>query len=95
MVRGTDPDVSDDSSDTLTLYLREVRRGELFTPEQEFETATLARAGDFAARQSMIEHNLRLVVSVAKPRSAIFAWPSTSKILSGLTSRCTIPREWA
>ena len=55
-----------DSSDTLALYLREVRRTELFTPQQEFETATRARAGDFEARQSMIEHNLRLVVSIAK-----------------------------
>ena len=55
-----------DSSDTLTLYLRDVRRTELFTPEQEYETAMRARAGDFAARQSMIEHNLRLVVSIAK-----------------------------
>jgi RNA polymerase nonessential primary-like sigma factor len=55
-----------ESSDTLTLYLREVRRTELFTPQQEFETATKARAGDFPARQSMIEHNLRLVVSIAK-----------------------------
>jgi RNA polymerase nonessential primary-like sigma factor len=59
-------DVAGESSDTLTLYLREVRRTELFTAEQEFETATRARAGDFAARQSMIEHNLRLVVSIAK-----------------------------
>jgi RNA polymerase sigma factor (sigma-70 family) len=48
------------------LYLREVRRTELFTPEEEFEVATRARAGDFAARQAMIEHNLRLVVSIAK-----------------------------
>ena len=55
-----------ESSDTLTLYLRDVRRTELFTPEQEFQAATRARAGDFAARQSMIEHNLRLVVSIAK-----------------------------
>jgi RNA polymerase nonessential primary-like sigma factor len=55
-----------ESSDTLTLYLREVRRTELFTPQQEFDTATRARAGDFEARQSMIEHNLRLVVSIAK-----------------------------
>jgi RNA polymerase nonessential primary-like sigma factor len=55
-----------ESSDTLTLYLRDVRRTELFTAGQEFETATRARAGDFAARQSMIEHNLRLVVSIAK-----------------------------
>jgi RNA polymerase nonessential primary-like sigma factor len=59
-------EVAGESSDTLTLYLREVRRTELFTPEEEFETATRARAGDFAARQSMIEHNLRLVVSIAK-----------------------------
>ena len=54
------------SGDALSVYLRGVRRTELFTPQQEFETATRARAGDFAARQSMIEHNLRLVVSIAK-----------------------------
>jgi len=59
-------DVAGESSDTLTLYLRDVRRTELFTAEQEFEAATRARAGDFDARQSMIEHNLRLVVSIAK-----------------------------
>src|SRR4051812_33717901 len=59
-------DVAGESSDTLTLYLREVRRTELFTPQEEFETASKARAGDFPARQSMIEHNLRLVVSIAK-----------------------------
>ena len=59
-------DVAGESSDTLTLYLRDVRRTELFTAEQEFETATRARAGNFDARQSMIEHNLRLVVSIAK-----------------------------
>ncbi|AMO25605.1 RNA polymerase sigma factor [Ramlibacter tataouinensis] len=55
-----------ESSDTLTLYLRDVRRTELFTARQEFETATRARSGDFSARQAMIEHNLRLVVSIAK-----------------------------
>jgi RNA polymerase nonessential primary-like sigma factor len=59
-------DLAGESTDTLTLYLREVRRTELFTPQEEFDTATRARAGDFAARQSMIEHNLRLVVSIAK-----------------------------
>lgn len=55
-----------EAGDALSAYLRHVRRTELFTPEQEYETATRARAGDFAARQSMIEHNLRLVVSIAK-----------------------------
>lgn len=55
-----------ESGDALTIYLRTVRRTELFTAQEEFEFATRARAGDFQARQSMIEHNLRLVVSVAK-----------------------------
>ena len=45
---------------------REQRRAPNLTPEEEFATATLARQGDFAARQAMIEHNLRLVVSIAK-----------------------------
>jgi RNA polymerase nonessential primary-like sigma factor len=58
--------VADESADSLSLYLRGVRKTELFTAQQEFDTAMLARAGDFAARQSMIEHNLRLVVSIAK-----------------------------
>jgi RNA polymerase nonessential primary-like sigma factor len=60
------PMVGDGGADALAVYLRGVRRTELFTAEQEFEAATRARAGDFAARQSMIEHNLRLVVSIAK-----------------------------
>jgi len=51
---------------TLQTYLREIRRAPLLTPQQEFDTATRARAGDFGARQAMIEHNLRLVVSIAK-----------------------------
>ncbi len=59
-------ELSGEAGDALTSYLRNVRRTELFTPEEEYATATRARAGDFAARQSMIEHNLRLVVSIAK-----------------------------
>jgi RNA polymerase nonessential primary-like sigma factor len=59
---------ADDASaaDTLQTYLREIRRAPLFTPEEEYAAAVLARGGDFAARQSMIERNLRLVVSIAK-----------------------------
>jgi RNA polymerase nonessential primary-like sigma factor len=65
-LRANAADFSGESSDTLTLYLRDVRRTTLFSAEEEYQTATRARAGDFAARQSMIEHNLRLVVSIAK-----------------------------
>ncbi|WP_095950962.1 sigma-70 family RNA polymerase sigma factor [Variovorax boronicumulans] len=55
-----------EGADALTIYLRQVRRTGLFTPAEEYTTACAARAGDFAARQSMIEHNLRLVVNIAK-----------------------------
>ena len=60
------PELAAESSDALTLYLRDVRRTELFTAEEEFDMASRARGGDFPARQAMIEHNLRLVVSIAK-----------------------------
>ena len=52
--------------DSLNAYLRGVRKTPLFTAQEELEAATRARAGDEAARQSMIEHNLRLVISIAK-----------------------------
>jgi RNA polymerase nonessential primary-like sigma factor len=54
------------AADTLQTYLREIRRAPLFSPEEEYATAVRARGGDFDARQSMIERNLRLVVSIAK-----------------------------
>ena len=60
------PETAGESGDSLTLYLRGVRRTELFTADEELAMAMRVRAGDFAARQSMIEHNLRLVVSIAK-----------------------------
>jgi RNA polymerase nonessential primary-like sigma factor len=52
--------------DVTQLYLTEIGAKPLFTPEEELATARLVCAGDFAARQRMIEHNLRLVVNIAK-----------------------------
>lgn len=52
--------------DVTQLYLTEIGAKPLFTPEEELATARLVCAGDFSARQRMIEHNLRLVVNIAK-----------------------------
>ena len=52
--------------DVTQLYLNEIGAKPLLTPQQELATARRLRAGDFSARQQMIEHNLRLVVNIAK-----------------------------
>ena len=53
-------------NDVTQHYLNEIGAKPLFTPEEEYAWACRARAGDFVARQKMIEHNLRLVVNIAK-----------------------------
>jgi RNA polymerase nonessential primary-like sigma factor len=53
-------------SDATQLYLHQIGLKRLLTAEEELRFARGAAAGDFAARQKMIEHNLRLVVNVAK-----------------------------
>jgi RNA polymerase nonessential primary-like sigma factor len=54
------------ATDTTQHYLNRIGSKPLLTVEQEVHFATLAKAGDFPSRQKMIEHNLRLVVSIAK-----------------------------
>ena len=53
-------------NDVTQHYLNEIGAKPLFTPEEEYSWACRARTGDFVARQKMIEHNLRLVVNIAK-----------------------------
>lgn len=54
------------STDTTQHYLNQIGTRPLLTAEEEVRYATQAKQGDFASRQKMIEHNLRLVVSIAK-----------------------------
>ena len=52
--------------DPVRMYLKEIGKIKLLTPEEELETAKRMAQGDEAARQRMSEANLRLVVSIAK-----------------------------
>ena len=55
------------SLDSLRLYLREIGKVPLLTADQEVSLAKRVERGDLAAKTQMIEANLRLVVSIAKP----------------------------
>jgi len=56
----------DPSLDSLRLYLRSIGRVPLLAAEQEVALAKRIERGDMAAKQHMVEANLRLVVSIAK-----------------------------
>ena len=54
------------SDDPVRMYLKEIGRYALLTPEEEVELAERMQAGDEDAKCRMIEANLRLVVAIAK-----------------------------
>ncbi|MBV8657572.1 MAG: sigma-70 family RNA polymerase sigma factor, partial [Burkholderiales bacterium] len=56
----------DSTGDVTQIYLNDIGHNPLLTPDEERRLARLVVQGDFAARQKMIEHNLRLVVNIAK-----------------------------
>ncbi len=62
----TPPYESEFLNDVTQIYLNEIGANPLLTADEELAIARRVRAGDFAARQVMIERNLRLVVNIAK-----------------------------
>jgi RNA polymerase primary sigma factor len=59
-------DLAGQTTDALSLFMREVRRYPLLTREEEVELAKRIEQGDEDAREQMINSNLRLVVSNAR-----------------------------
>ena len=54
------------TDDPVRMYLKEIGKVPLLTPEEEIELATRMSQGDEDAKHRMTEANLRLVVSIAK-----------------------------
>jgi RNA polymerase primary sigma factor len=54
------------TTDALQLFLNEIRRYPLLTAAEEVELSKKIEQGDLAAKERMINSNLRLVVSIAK-----------------------------
>ena len=52
--------------DPVKVYLKEIGRGPLLTPEEEIALAIRISSGDETAKKRLSEANLRLVVSIAK-----------------------------
>jgi len=59
-------DISELSSDSIQMYLREIGKVPLLSGEEEVELAKRKEKGDKEAERRLIEANLRLVVSIAK-----------------------------
>ncbi len=54
------------ADDSVRLYLREIGKIPLLSPEEEAELAKRIVKGDKKAKDKMVESNMRLVVSIAK-----------------------------
>jgi RNA polymerase primary sigma factor len=62
----TYPEMATYTTDALQQFLNEAGRHRLLTPAEEVELSRRVEKGDLAAKDRMIEANLRLVVSIAR-----------------------------
>jgi RNA polymerase primary sigma factor len=74
--------MSYDSDSSLKVYLREISRTPLLTPEEEVKLARRIKRGDTEARTHMIKANLRLVVKIAQDYSG-YGLPISDLISEG------------
>ena len=56
----------DGTTDALQLFLQDIGKVELLTAREEVDLAKRIERGDLDAKRTMVESNLRLVVSIAK-----------------------------
>src|SRR3954454_1057814 len=59
-------DLAHQTTDAMQLFLNEAGRHPLLTPDEEIELARRIERGDLAAKERMVNSNLRLVVSIAR-----------------------------
>ena len=73
-----------DSDSSLSIYLREIAKTDLLTPEEEVKLAARIKRGDRKARAHMIKANLRLVVKIAQDYSR-YGLPLADLISEGIS----------
>jgi RNA polymerase primary sigma factor len=64
-------DLAHQTTDALQLFMNEVARHRLLTPDEEIELSKAIERGDLAAKERMVNANLRLVVSIARKYQGI------------------------
>ena len=74
---------------TLDPYFKDVGRTKLLTREEEVSLSQRIEKGDMIARQTMIESNLRLAISIAK--KYYYSGCSMEDLIQELRSGCYQP----
>jgi RNA polymerase primary sigma factor len=70
-VRVSINELAHQTTDALQLFMNEVARHQLLTPAEEIELSKAIERGDLAAKDRMVNANLRLVVSIARKYQGI------------------------